>query len=124
MVPLGGDAVEIVAEIEDGRGVELEETVAAGAGGADDACALEDAQVFGDGLAGEVGAVSELGDGARAVAEAGEEGEAGAVAEGGEGVGVNPCPNTRDMGHPFGRRNARGGAAAGGGIPAGRGVAR
>jgi hypothetical protein len=87
VVPFGGDAVEVVAEIEDGSGVELKEAVAAGADGAHDAGALENAQMLGDGLAGEARAVGELGDGTRTVAKAGEERETGAVAEGGEGAG-------------------------------------
>jgi len=74
LVPLAGDAVEVVAEFEDGLGFEFEEGMATGADAADDPGALENPQVFGDGLAGEVGAVGELGDGASvAAAEFGEE---------------------------------------------------
>ena len=108
VVPLGGDAVEVVAELVDGLGVELKEGMASGADAADNSGALEDAQVLGDGLAGEVGAVGELGDGASvAAAEFGEEGKTSGIAERGEGrCGLRPCPNLRDMGDAFlsGRR--------------------
>ena len=74
-VPLAGEGVEVVFEGLDGERVELVEALAAGAGAADDVCALEDAEVLGDGLAGERGVVGQVGDGALlAVAEAGEQG--------------------------------------------------
>ena len=74
-VPLGGEGFEVIFEGLNGEGVELVEALAAGAGAADDACALEDAEVLGDGLAGEGGVVGEVGDGTLlAVAEAGEQG--------------------------------------------------
>jgi len=63
-VPLAGQGVEIVFEGLDREGVEFVEALAAGVGAADDAGALEDAEVLGDGLAGERGAFGELRDGA------------------------------------------------------------
>lgn len=87
-VPLGGDAVEVAAELVDGLQVELVEAVAAGADAADDVGALEDAEVFSDSLAGEMGAVGQLRDGMRlAPAELGEQREAGGIAERGKGAG-------------------------------------
>ena len=72
---MAGEGFEVIFEGLDGEGVEHVETLAAGAGAADEACALEDAEVLGDGLAGEWGVVGEIGDGAlAAVAELGEEG--------------------------------------------------
>lgn len=58
LIPLCGDAVEVIAECMDRLGVELEEGVTAGAERAHDASALEDAQVLGDGLASETGTMS------------------------------------------------------------------
>jgi hypothetical protein len=58
---LAGEGVEVVLEGLDGEGVELVEALAAGAGAADDVGALEDAEVLGDGLAGDGRAFSELG---------------------------------------------------------------
>jgi hypothetical protein len=90
VVPLGRDAVEVVAKFEDRLRVEFEEGVAAGAYRADDFGALEDAEVLGDGLASEVRAVSELRDGTRLVAtKPREQRETGGVGQGGEGSGLN-----------------------------------
>jgi hypothetical protein len=80
-VPLLRDGLKIGGELVEGFGVEGEDALAAGALGVHEADAFEDAEVLGDGLAGEVGALGELGDGAAAaLAELGEQLEAGLVA--------------------------------------------
>ena len=88
-VPLAGDGVEVVFEGLDGEWVELVEALAAGAGAADDAGVLEDAEVLGDGLAGDERAFGKLGYRALlAAAELGQQRQASFVAEGGEEGGM------------------------------------
>jgi hypothetical protein len=55
-VPVLGDEVEVLFELGEGFGGELEAALAAGAGAADEAGCFEDAEMFGDCLAGELGA--------------------------------------------------------------------
>ena len=87
-VPVLGDEGEVLPEVVDGFGGQLEAALAAGAGAADEAGCFEDAEVLGDGLAGEAGALGELSDRARVgVGEFCDEGEPGLVPEGGEEVG-------------------------------------
>ena len=57
------DDVEVLLELGDGFGRELEAALAAGAGAADEAGCFEYAEVFGDRLAGDLRAVGELRDG-------------------------------------------------------------
>ena len=66
VVPLTTNNVEIILSFAERFGVEFEEAFAAGAEIADDACALEDAKMFGDGLARETRSARELGDRSRA----------------------------------------------------------
>jgi hypothetical protein len=88
-VPLAGEGVEVVFKGLDGEGVELVEAFAAGVGAADDAGSFEDAEMLGDGLAGDRRAFSELGyRPLLAVAKLGQQRETRLVAEGGEERGV------------------------------------
>ena len=106
LVPLLGDGGEVLLELFERLGFEAEEAFAAGWGAADDAGAVKDAEVLGDGLAGELGIVGELGDGSGlAGAESGNQGEAGLVTEGGEDAGLGfwlGCDALTDFaGHGF-----------------------
>jgi hypothetical protein len=84
-VPLAGERVEVVLEGLDGEGVDLVEALAAGVGAADEAGSLEDAEVLGDGLAGDGRAFCKLGYRALlAGAELGQQRETCFIAEGGE----------------------------------------
>jgi len=80
-----GDLVEVLFEFFDGLGVKLESALPAVASAANQARGFEHAEVLGDCLAGEAGAVGELGDGVGlAITELDDQREAGLVAEGGE----------------------------------------
>ena len=119
LIPLVGDAVEIIADLEDRLRVEREEAVAAGAHAANDTGALENAQMLGNGLACEMRAVRELRDGPGATAaESGNQGETGAVAERGEGGGGVLRSASRVSGGRYANRHGPS-APAGGRSPAG-----
>lgn len=60
VVPLRGDAIEVCAQLKNGRGIERVEPLAAGGRTTDHSGALENAQVLGDGLAGEMRVAGEL----------------------------------------------------------------
>jgi len=74
VVPLSGDEVEVVFHFFERLRIKLEEVFAACADAVDDFCALENAEMFGDGLARESRAMGQLRDGTRlAAAELGDE---------------------------------------------------
>src|SRR5690348_14494028 len=64
LIPLLGDAGEILAGVFERLGIQLEATLPPFANAADEACALEDAQMFGYRLSRELRAHGELSDGA------------------------------------------------------------
>ena len=64
-IPLLRDEIEILAGLGEGLGIKLEAAFAAGTSAAYDANVLEDAEMLGDGLAGEPRARRELRDGVR-----------------------------------------------------------
>jgi hypothetical protein len=100
-IPLGGNAVEVIAKIVDGLRVELEQPVATGADATNNSDTFEDAQVLGDGLARELRAVRKLRDLAgAATSQFGEQRQTGAVAEGGERAGgvLRPVSQSRNTG--------------------------
>lgn len=68
LVPFGGNLVEVVAQMVHRFEVQFEQATATGTDAADNASLLENAQVFGDGLACEVRAMGELRDGPRSAA--------------------------------------------------------